>query len=73
MLVEDLLPSKLKKKKKAEEAPPKRKSESKKSKKVEVIEYIEHLESVYCICRFGLMNESSIMLQCEVCERWFHT
>jgi hypothetical protein len=27
----------------------------------------------YCICRFGVPNENSIMVQCEDrCEEWFH-
>lgn len=26
----------------------------------------------YCICRMGLMNESSVMVMCENCDAWFH-
>ena len=27
----------------------------------------------YCICRYGVPNENSVMVQCEhKCEEWFH-
>ena len=38
----------------------------------EVEEYYEN-PAIYCICRMGLMNETSMMMQCEQCEEWFHT
>ncbi len=26
----------------------------------------------YCICRNGILNENSLMVECEQCEEWYH-
>ena len=26
----------------------------------------------YCICRNGVLNENSLMVNCEECDEWYH-